>query len=253
MNSSLVISVLVLLMMGTTCPLFGQETNALPLAVSVVSTVAGPKIQFETPAYDFGKVTVGEPVKCEYVFTNTGDAVLVISNVQPSCGCTTAGTWTRQTDPWKTGVVPVQFNTSAYSGQVEKSIKVFSNDKSHPIVELQLNGTVWRPIEVTPRNAIFNLPPDLTSNSTTVLNIHNNTDQPITLSDPELNVTNFTADIKIIQPGKDFQLNVRAVPPLGTGHLQGQVTIRTSSTNMPVLTVMALAIIQPAAGSKPAK
>src|SRR5262245_25724231 len=33
----------------------------------------GPKIQFQTPVYDFGKVKSGEPVKYTFIFTNTGD------------------------------------------------------------------------------------------------------------------------------------------------------------------------------------
>jgi len=56
-----------------------------------VSAAEGPKIQFATPVYDFGKVKSGEPVKYTFIFTNTGDEMLFITNVQPSCGCTTAG------------------------------------------------------------------------------------------------------------------------------------------------------------------
>ena len=48
-------------------------------AAPVVATVetgtnaAGPKIQFATPIYDFGKVKSGDPVKYSYVFTNIMD------------------------------------------------------------------------------------------------------------------------------------------------------------------------------------
>jgi hypothetical protein len=246
-KSSILNSVLLLSLMAGRCPLLlGQETNTAPPAGTAVSTVAGPKIQFATPVYDFGKATVGEPVKYEYVFTNTGDALLIVSNVQPGCGCTTAGNWTREVAPQQTGTIPVQFNNTAYQGPVTKSIKVTSNDKSNPTVDLQLKVTVWRPIQVSPQNAIFNLPPDLMSNSTTVLNIHNNSDEPLTLSDPELNVHTFTAEIKTIQPGKDFELAVSTVAPLESGNVQGQITIRTSSKQMPALAILALARIQPA-------
>ena len=46
------------------------------------SVSAGPKIQFATPIYDFGKVKSGEAVKYTYVFTNMGGATLQVSNVQ---------------------------------------------------------------------------------------------------------------------------------------------------------------------------
>ena len=100
----------------------------MPLAVSdddgsngaVVAAavgVSGPKIQFATPMYDFGKVKSGELVKYTYVFTNVGGATLQVSNVQASCGCTTAGEWTRQVEPGQTGSIPIQFN----SGQLQRS------------------------------------------------------------------------------------------------------------------------------------
>src|SRR5436190_15616324 len=71
-------------------------------ATDPTNAVGKPKIQFATPIYDFGKMKVGEPVKWEFVFTNTGTALLEITGVQPGCGCTTAGEWTRKVEPGKT-------------------------------------------------------------------------------------------------------------------------------------------------------
>src|SRR5713101_411491 len=108
---------------------FGAESAP---AAAPSTNSAGPKIQFATPQYDFGKAKAGEPVKYTYFFTNTGDATLVVSNVQPSCGCTTAGEWSRETAPGKTGTIPVQFNSANYSGNVFKTITVTSNDRDLP-------------------------------------------------------------------------------------------------------------------------
>ena len=75
----------------------------------------------------FGKAKAGDPIKYSYVFTNTGDAVLEVSHVQPSCGCTTAGDWTRKVEPGQTGIVPVQLNSGAIpAGGVFKTITVTS-------------------------------------------------------------------------------------------------------------------------------
>ena len=41
------------------------------------------KIQFADPVYDFGKVSSGEVVKHEFVFTNIGTATLEIKDVRP--------------------------------------------------------------------------------------------------------------------------------------------------------------------------
>jgi hypothetical protein len=157
---------------------------------------------------------------------------------------TTAGTWTRVVEPQKTGTIPIQFNNTAYQGPVTKIIKVMSNDKTHPVIDLQLKVNVWRAISVSPQNAIFNLAPDATENATRVLTIHNNTEQLMTLAKPELNTTNFTAQIITNDPGRDFQLVISAVLPLPAERTQGQVTLHTSLTNTPTLSLMALAIMQ---------
>ena len=93
-----------------------QPTSAPPAAAAASTNALGPRIQFATPVYDFGRVKAGEPVKYTYVFTNTGDRLLIINSVQPGCGCTTAGEWTKQVEPGKTGSIPIQFNTAGYNG-----------------------------------------------------------------------------------------------------------------------------------------
>ena len=84
--------------------------------------------------YDFGRVKAGEPVKYTYVFTNTGDRLLIINAVQPGCGCTTAGDWTKQVEPGKTGSIPIQFNTADYNGMVVKQMTVTCNVTNQPTV-----------------------------------------------------------------------------------------------------------------------
>ncbi len=96
-------------------------TNAAAPVEAGATNSAAPKIVFATPVYDFGKVKSGDPVKYTYVFTNTGDATLTLSDVHPSCGCTTAGDWTRQVEPGKTGAIPVQFNSAAYGGATTRA------------------------------------------------------------------------------------------------------------------------------------
>ncbi len=60
--------------------------------------------------------------------------------MQPQCGCTTAGAWTREVEPGQTGTIPIQFNTMAYNGQVFKQVTVNCNVTNQPLVFLQLKG-----------------------------------------------------------------------------------------------------------------
>jgi hypothetical protein len=54
-----------------------------------------PVIEFESTVHDFGKIYQGKPAVCEFVFINKGKVPLVLSNVQPGCGCTTPE-WPRE-------------------------------------------------------------------------------------------------------------------------------------------------------------
>ena len=78
---------------------FGMQAHAQTLKqkvnVSEVKAVATTKaenyaeITFDTLRYDFGKFSKDDPVvRCQFPFTNTGTAPLVIHQAFASCGCT---------------------------------------------------------------------------------------------------------------------------------------------------------------------
>jgi len=73
------------------------------------------------------------------------------------------------------------------------------------------------------------------------------------LSAPESSNPAFVAELATNQPGKEFQLLVKTVPPLAAGTVQGHITLKTSSTNMAVINVTAYAIVQPALTVAPAQ
>jgi hypothetical protein len=104
------------------------------------------KISFKAEAHDFGKVEEGGAISHDYVFTNTGNVPVVISNVQPSCGCTTPN-WTREpVMPGKTGIVTASFGTQGRVGQQNKTVTVVSNSET-PSITLSFH------VEVTPKAA----------------------------------------------------------------------------------------------------
>jgi copper(I)-binding protein len=94
---------------------------------------------------------------------------------------------------------------------------------------------------------VLNIGPDSEKASTTV-RVINNTDEPLTLSTPECNNRNFAVEVtevKTNKPGKEFLMTVSTLPPLSQGTtISGQVSVKTSSTNVPVLNFSAIAIIQ---------
>ena len=203
-----------------------------------------PKIQFADTVYDFGKVNSGEVVKHSFVFTNIGTATLEIKDVRPGCGCTTAGTWDKQIEPGKTGSIPLQFNSANFGGAVTKSATVSCNDPSQTNVLLQIKGTVWKPIDITPTMAVFNVSSEIQTNETKVVRIVNNQDEPLTLSDLQCTNKSFQAELKTVKEGKEFELHITAIPPFAGPSVFAPISLKTSSAKMSNINVTAYVVVQ---------
>jgi hypothetical protein len=112
------------------------------IAVVGLAAAKGPKIVFKTEKWDFGKIKQGAEPSYEFVFTNGGDAILNILNVESSCGCTAILVSNKKVDPGKTGKIKVTFNSTGYAGEVAKYIYVQSDDPSTPRAELKIEDAV---------------------------------------------------------------------------------------------------------------
>ena len=219
---------------------------AQPLAVDIK-----PKIQFQELIHDFGKAKANEPLRCDFIFTNTGNAMLEITDVRPGCGCTTAGQWDRKVEPGKTGKIPIQFSPGGAGGTVTKSISVTCNDPVQNIQNLQVKATIWKPVDVNPAYVYFMGVEGEVTNDTKVVKITNNLDESVTLEKPESNNANFKTELKTIRPGKEFELVVTYAPTATNLPPQGMITMKSSSTNLPVVSVTAYAMPQPAVVAMP--
>jgi hypothetical protein len=236
------------LMLAVNLTYADQPAPPTPAPTAAVTTPAtGPKIQFETPVYDFVKIRSGEAVKHTFIFTNTGTATLEIKSVRPGCGCTAAGEWTKKVEPGMTGNIPIQVNTANFpAGPIAKVVTVESNDGQQPSIVLQIKGAIWKPIEVTPNLAYMNVSADAPEAAKTTVKVTSNLEEPLTLSTPEISNKSFKAEVKTIKPGKEFQIELGMVPPVNPGAVQATVTLKTSSKEVPTITFTAYANVQPA-------
>jgi hypothetical protein len=206
---------------------------------------SSPGIEFAATAFDFGKILSGLPIKHEFVFTNTGTVPLEITEVKPGCGCTTAGAWDRIVNPGRTGKIPLQLNLAAFSGPFAKSATVTCNDPTQTNVVLQLLGTVWKPIEIIPPTAVFTVSTEAPTNETKVLRILSNFSEPIVLSDVQCTNDAFRAELKTVQPGKEFELHITVAPPLSSASAFTAVMMKTSSSQIPQISASIYATLQP--------
>jgi hypothetical protein len=224
-----------------------------PAAAPVSAPAPGPILQADNPRYDFGKAAAGEKVRHTYIITNTGNEMLHITKVQPSCHCTTAGNWTTNIAPGQTGEIPVQLDTTGFGGgaPVQRMVTVYSNAKNDPRATLVIKGVVWKPIEVTPTTAMIGIPSDASDAVSTTVRIVNKTENPVTVSNATCANRLFTAALKEIKPGQEYELVITAQPPFTPGTSWGTVTVNTSYSNTPALNVSAMARVEQAIQTTP--
>ena len=219
------------------------------LALSSTNTAAtnsGPRIEFADLTHDFGRMEAGTLATNTYYFTNTGNQPLEIQDVQSSCGCAAAANYSRLVAPGQKGSVPVIFDSTGRAGQTMRTIKVLSNDSTQPTVVLQFTALVWKPIDAIPVVAAFHFGADSQTNQTRVIRLTSNLDELVTLSEPVCTNKSFRPELKVIKEGREFELRVEVITPLAAGSWSAPIELKTSSSKMPVVTVLAYAMVQPA-------
>ncbi|MGE0078040.1 MAG: DUF1573 domain-containing protein [Bacteroidales bacterium] len=77
--------------------------------------------------FDFGTITAGETVSHTFRFKNSGNGVLIVKDVIPSCGCTTSKLSSKMLKPGDEGTVEVVFNSTGWYGSQYKSVTLRTN------------------------------------------------------------------------------------------------------------------------------
>lgn len=94
---------------------------------------AETSLALSEPNFDFGKIKKGDHVEHVFEVTNTGKNPLIISNVQPTCGCTVPDYTKTPIAPGQKGQITLKFDSSNFDGMVHKSAEVYANVAQVPI------------------------------------------------------------------------------------------------------------------------
>tara|TARA_B000000475_G_scaffold108991_1_gene88386 strand:+ start:2240 stop:2650 length:411 start_codon:yes stop_codon:yes gene_type:complete len=105
------------------------------------------EITFDKTIINYGTIDKGANGVRDFVFTNTGNAPLIISNVKSTCGCTIPKKPEKPILPGKSDKIQVKYDTKRI-GFIRKSISVTSN-ASNPSVVLKITGQVIADTEKT--------------------------------------------------------------------------------------------------------
>lgn len=104
-----------------------DEANIVAAAERDASASKFPVIEFNETEHDFGDIEKGKSVETTFVYKNTGDAPLVITDIKSTCGCTVPQDWNREPlAPGESGKFTVSYN-GAGPNKITKTITVTAN------------------------------------------------------------------------------------------------------------------------------
>lgn len=112
--------------------------------MGIFAMAAGPKAYLPVKEFNFGTINE-EGGKVSHVFEvfNKGDQPLLITSVEPTCGCTTKEYTKNPIAKGGNGQIKVTYNPSGRPGPFTKTINVSTNDCKTKLV---IKG------EVTPKS-----------------------------------------------------------------------------------------------------
>lgn len=99
-----------------------------------------PEFKFNEEKHDFGKIPQGKPVTTVFTYTNVGQEPLIVTQVQPTCGCTIADFTKTPVKKGESGTIKITYN-AAVIAPFNKSITVVSN-ASTPTKIISIVGEV---------------------------------------------------------------------------------------------------------------
>jgi hypothetical protein len=96
------------------------------VAQQAIALTQGAEISFDKSTHDYGQIEKSANGECVFVFTNTGNQPLKISNAKGSCGCTVPQWPREEIAPGATGEIRVRYDTKRV-GVINKSVTIQSN------------------------------------------------------------------------------------------------------------------------------
>lgn len=100
-------------------------------------------VWWKETSHDFGTLREENgAVTCMMRFVNRGDSAVLISRVQPTCGCTAADYTLQAVQPGDTGLVRLKYSPAGRPGEFRKSVFVYTAGSTVRRHELVITGNV---------------------------------------------------------------------------------------------------------------
>lgn len=209
----------------------------LSCSLSAFSATA-PELVVDQPVFDFGTILQGKKVEHVFILKNKGNAPLSIKKTNTSCGCTVAVVSSPVIQPGKSGEIKTTFDSTNFTGKVNKSVSVESDDPQKPVFTLTVKGTVAEEIVISPRQVNFGKFKAGTVPEQT-LTVENKGSKKVSFSDVKSSIPQITVTLSknALSPSESGTIRIKATPRTGDRFLSGYVSMKTSNPNKPLITL----------------
>ncbi|UFS70600.1 DUF1573 domain-containing protein [Geomonas sp. RF6] len=199
---------------------------------------AAPELSVEQGVFNFGSIAQGKKVQHTFVIKNTGDATLQIRQLRPSCGCTAATPSSSQIPPGKSAEIKVVFDSTNFSGRMQKSVVVDTNAGKNPSYTLVMDGTVVEALQVSPRTLSLGAI-KIGATREVSLNVTNRGNETVKLLSVNTTSPQIKASIKkgTIPVGESGTVEIAVTPQTEARVLSGYVHITTDNPQKKEITV----------------
>ncbi len=113
------------------------------------SVVIGPRLAFVEDDFDFGQVKMGTVVRHTFIYSNTGDADLIVYDGKGGCSCVKVEFEADTLAPGDSSSITMVFDTKNRVGKEKNSIFVKANTPQ-TVYRARFKGEILWPQNLTP-------------------------------------------------------------------------------------------------------
>jgi hypothetical protein len=219
--------------------------RALLLCVLFLPLPLSAGLSFETKLKDVHAGYDQREVTCDFEFSNDTDGAITIARYESTCSCMNVkvkGGKLRY-EPGEKGTIRAIFDMGNFSGEVDKSVRLWlkGDPAGEPSITLTTRVHIPVLVEIEPKTVRWDV--DAAGEPTTqVISIKMNHDKPIHVLSVEPGNQKFTTELKTLEKGKAYELHVTPLevskPALGV------IQIRTDAESSRYSSQRAFALVR---------
>jgi hypothetical protein len=194
----------------------------VPFLLLVLASPVFGQLKWENPEQTFTAKPLDKVIVARFRFTNIGNTSLKITDLRPSCGCTTAALQKKEYAPGESGEIEAKFKFDGRVGHQEKWILVKTDWVPPQQTILRMTVNIPEVITIQPELVIWRVG-EQPKPKTIRIAISDNTPAKIVSVQPDN--PSVKLELREVRPGKE--LEVKVTPATTSGPESATLLIRT--------------------------